>query len=570
MNDSNKTASFRIRRFLLLGLVISFAVLLSWRAVDLHVVQHDFLKYQGDSRHLRVVKVAAHRGNITDRDGEPLAVSTPVVSVWANPQELMAERKAVAKLARILNMRVDRINRLIARHGGREFAYIKRHINPDVADKIQQADLPGIYTQREYRRYYPAGEVASHLVGFTNIDDVGQEGVELAYDELLSGTPGSKRVIRAGRGQLVENVESISQMQPGEDLVLSIDRRLQYLAYRELKAAVKRNKARSGTVVLLDVKTGEVLAMVNQPSFNPNRRKRGGKSRYRNRAVTDVFEPGSTIKPFTIVAALESGQYKSNTRINTAPGQLRVGKNTVRDMHDYGMLDVSRVLTKSSNVGASKIALSLDADQMWSVFRRIGIGEHTGSTFPGEVTGVLPVYKRWRQFQQATLSFGYGMSVTALQLASAYSVLAADGVKRPVSLFKLDKAPEGEQVIRAGVARSVRAMLETVLGPEGTGRKARVEGYSVAGKTGTVHKSTAGGYAEDRYISLFAGMAPANNPRLVAVVMIDEPRGEDYYGGLVAAPVFSRLMSGALRLLDVPPDRLPVLETRRDGEAQHG
>ena len=570
MNDNSKTTPFRIRRFLLLGLVASFAALLSWRAVDLHVVQHDFLKNQGDTRHLRVVKVAAHRGKITDRDGEPLAISTPVVSVWANPQELIAERGSIAKLAGILKMRVDRINRLIARHGEREFVYIKRHINPDVAEKIRQAELPGIYSQREYRRYYPGGEVASHLVGFTNIDDVGQEGIELAYDEQLSGTAGSKRVIRAGRGQLVENVESISRMQPGKDMVLSIDRRLQYLAYRELKAAVKRNKARSGSIVLLDVKTGEVLAMVNQPSFNPNRSKRGGKARYRNRTVTDVFEPGSTIKPFTIVAALESGQYKSNTRINTTPGRLKVGGNTVRDMHNYGMLDVSRVLTKSSNVGASKIALSLEADQMWSVFQRVGIGQTTASSFPGEASGVLPGYGRWRQFQQATLSFGYGMSVTTLQLASAYAVLAADGVKYPVSLLKLDQAPQGEQVIKPEVARSVRAMLETVLGPDGTGRKARVEGYSVAGKTGTVHKSTAGGYADDRYVSLFAGMAPAKNPRLVVVVMIDEPGGKDYYGGLVAAPVFARIMSGALRLLDVPPDQLPVLETRRNGEAQHG
>ena len=570
MSEKTEHRPYRFRRHLVLALLAVLPALLVWRAVDLQLLQHEFLQNQGDARHLRSVPIAAHRGMILDREGEPLAISTPVASVWVNPQEVADEPRQLARLARLLDIPYRSLRNLVNRYGNKEFVYVRRHVNPDLAAKVRAADLDGVYIRREYRRYYPAGEVTAHLVGFTNIDDHGQEGLELAYDSWLSGSDGLKRVVRGGRGKVVEDVEQIRRMEPGKDLVLSIDRRVPFLAYRELKAAVKRHRARAGSVVVLDVRTGEVLAMVNQPSFNPNRRKRSRSARYRNRAMTDVFEPGSTVKPFTVAAALETGRYRAATRIDTTPGILKVGHNTVRDHRNYGVIDVEHVLTKSSNVGASKIALSLKPEQLWSVYSRVGFGRDSGSAFPGEAAGFLPHHERWRRFKQATLSFGYGLSVTPLQLARAYAVLAADGVRRPVSLLRVARPPAGEQVLEPAVARAVRRMLETVVGPEGTGRLARIEGYSVAGKTGTVHKVTDKGYAEDRYLSLFAGMAPAGRPRLVTVVIIDEPRGEKYYGGEVAAPVFSRITAGALRLLDVPPDRVPLLETRRSGGGQHG
>jgi cell division protein FtsI (penicillin-binding protein 3) len=421
--------------------------------------------------------------------------------------------------------------------------------------------IEGVFAQREYRRYYPAGEVVSHVIGFTNIDDEGQEGIELSYQDWLKGTPGKKRVIKDRLGRVIEDVESIRTSSPGKNINLSIDRRIQYLAYRELKTAMKLNKARSGSAVMLDVKTGEILAAVNQPSYNPNSRKNMRSSQFRNRAVTDVFEPGSTIKPFTIAMALESKKYKPGTIIDTTPGSLKVGRNTIRDLKNYGKLDVTHVITKSSNVGASKIALSMEAERMWSMFNRLGFGSVTASGFPGESAGLLSHFSRWHDIEQATLSFGYGLSVTPLQLAHAYSILAADGISRPVSFIRQDKPVAGEQVLPAKVVRQVREMMKTVVSNEGTGMQASVHGYQVAGKTGTIHKSAAGGYANDRYIAVFAGMAPASDPRLVLVVMVNDPAGEQYYGGQVAAPVFSRVMSGALRLMDVTPDNLPVLQT---------
>lgn len=550
------------RLFLYLCMGLAAATLL-WRAVCLQVLDKEFLLHQGEARHLRVVGLPAHRGMILDRNGEPLAVSTPVESVWVNPQELGGEQQRFPELAGLLSTDTESVRRLLAKRAGREFVYLKRHLSPALAAQVKALRIPGVYLQREYRRYYPAGEVAAHVVGKTNIDDAGLEGLELAYEAWLAGEPGAKRVVKDGQHQIIEDVESIRRPQPGKDLTLSIDRRIQYLAYRELKAAVKEHRARSGTAVVLDVRSGEVLAMVNQPSFNPNSRKRLQRSSMRNRAVTDVFEPGSTMKPFIIATALQSGRYRPDTPVSTSPGWFRVGRNTVRDVHDYGDLDVTGVIRKSSNVGITKIALSLSPEAIWTDLSEIGFGEQTYSGFPGEASGLLSYHGGWNAIETATLAYGYGVSVTALQLAQAYAVLAADGVRRPVSFLRDVEAADERRVMPARVARQVRAMLEEAAGLEGTAPAAQIAGYRVAGKTGTVHKSEAGGYSDDRYLSVFAGMAPASEPRLVMVVMIDEPDNGKYYGGQVAAPVFSRVISGALRLLAVPPDDLPLLQTRQ-------
>jgi len=563
MNHYTEHGTFRGRRiFLYLCMGIAAATLL-WRAVCLQVLDKEFLLHQGDARHLRVVTLPAHRGMILDRNGEPLAVSTPVEAVWINPQELGGEQQRIPELAKLLSISRDSVQRLLASHADREFVYLRRHVSPSLASQVKALRIPGVYLQREYRRYYPAGEVTAHVIGKTNIDDAGQEGLELAYEEWLTGEPGAKRVIKDGQHQIIEDVESIRRPHPGKDLRLSIDRRIQYLAYRELKSAVQEHKARAGSAVVLDVRSGEVLAMVNQPSFNPNSRKRPQRSSMRNRAVTDVFEPGSTMKPFIVATALETGRYRPDTPVSTSPGWFRVGVNTVRDVHNYGQLDVAGVIRKSSNVGITKIALSLPAEEIWTNLSEIGFGEPTYSGFPGEASGLLSYYGGWNAIETATLAFGYGISVTPLQLAQAYAVLAADGVRRPVTFLRDSKSMEERRIIPAKVVRQVRAMLEEAAGPEGTAPAAQIAGYRVAGKTGTVHKSIAGGYSDDKYIAVFAGMAPASDPRLVMVVMIDEPSNGKYYGGQVAAPVFSRVLSGALRMLAVPPDGVPLLQTRQ-------
>jgi cell division protein FtsI (penicillin-binding protein 3) len=542
--------------------------LLVWRAVDLQFLHQAFYQEQGDARSLRVVSIPAHRGMITDRNNEPLAISTPVDSIWADPQELMTVPAQWPRLAKLLELNVRSIKARLRENGNREFVYLKRHVPPALAEQVMALDIPGVFSQREYRRYYPAGEVAGHVLGFTNVDDVGQEGAELAYERLLRGTPGSMRVIKDRLGHIVETVERINEPVPGRDLKLSIDRRIQYLAYRELKAAVQENRAASGSAVVLDAKTGEVLAMVDQPTYNPNNRDSLRSSHYRNRAVTDVFEPGSTVKPFTIAMALESGHYRPDTLIDTAPGTLRVGPNTVHDTHDYGLIDVSTVIAKSSNVGASKIALSLPPERLWTLFHQVGFGSLSEADFPGEAVGSLPDYHRWYPIDRATFSFGYGLSVSTLQLARAYAALAAGGVIKPVSFVPVEHEPEGERVMNTKTARQVIAMLEGVVSDEGTGALAGVPGYHVAGKTGTVRKSASGGYAEDNYISLFAGMLPAKQPRLVMVVVINDPRSDQYYGGMVAAPVFSRVMSGVVRLLDIAPDDLPSLSRQKIAKAE--
>lgn len=550
------------RRLVLVGFMLAALLTLVWRAISLQVLDKEFLQNQGQARHLRVVTLPAHRGMILDRQGDPLAVSTPVESVWVNPQELVGVQEGLSGLARLLKLDRDYIQQLVARRAGRKFVYLRRHIGPTLAGQVRAMNIPGVYLQKEYKRYYPAGEVAAHVVGFTNIDDAGQEGLELAFGDWLSGKPGAKRVIKDGRRNVVEDVESIRRSQPGKDLELSIDRRIQYLAYRELKAAMKEHQAQSASAVVLDVRSGEILAMVNQPSYNPNNRHQLQRKNLRNRAVTDVFEPGSTMKPFVVVSALEAGRYTPETPVSTSPGWFKVGRNTVRDVHDYGMLDVSGVIRKSSNVGISKIALSLEAQRIWSLYSGLGFGVPTDSGFPGEAAGLLTGYRGWNAIETATLAFGYGMSTTPLQLAQAYATIAAGGIKRPVTFLRQDDPPTGKRIFPARVADQLITMLEAVTGPGGTATQARVAGYRVAGKTGTVKKSVAGGYADDKFLAVFAGMAPASDPRLVMVVMVNEPGNGKYYGGQVAAPVFAKVLSGALRLLAVPPDDLPLQHTR--------
>ena len=558
MNVQDITSGQQGRRLFLVACLVLVMLVLVGRAVSLQVLDKEFLQGQGQARHMRVVDLPAHRGMIRDRDGEPLAVSTPVESVWVNPQELVGVQEGISGLAQLLSLDRDHVQQLVSRHPGREFVYLRRHISPTMAAQVKQLAIPGVYLQKEYKRFYPAGEVAAHVVGFTNIDDVGQEGLELSYDEWLRGEKGAKRVIKDGQRHTVEDVESIRRPRPGKDLVLSIDRRIQYLAYRELKAAVQEHKAKSASAVVLDVDTGEVLAMVNQPSYNPNNRNRLRRQNMRNRAVTDVFEPGSTMKPFIVAAALEGGRYQPGTPINTEPGWFRVGRNTVKDVHNYGLLDVTGVIRKSSNVGITKIALSLPGEDIWSLLSGLGFGVPTHSGFPGESAGLLVGYRNWNEIETATLSFGYGMSATPLQLAQAYAVLASGGILRPATFLRQEAAPAGERILPQRVAQQVNAMLEEVTGPQGTAVTARVAGYRVSGKTGTVRKSIAGGYAEDKYLAVFAGMAPVSDPRLVMVVMVNEPDNGEYYGGQVAAPVFSKVMSGALRLMAVPPDDLPL------------
>ena len=563
MRRGAETKEHTARRFVTRATLVALffalmAVSLAARAVHLQVFNRDFLNREGDTRHLRTETILAHRGTITDRNGEPLAISTPVDSIWANPKEFAPAVDAVPQLARALNVDPQMLMRRITRSMDKEFVYLKRHLSPEKAAEVMALKLPGIDVQREYRRYYPAGEVAGHLIGFTDIDDEGQEGLELAFNHWLAGESGAKRVLKDRLGRSVENVESIRPARQGKDLRASIDLRIQYVAYRALKVAVQANRAESGSIVVLDVRTGEVLAVVNQPSYNPNDRSQYSAERYRNRAITDIFEPGSSIKPLVVTAALESGQYRPGSVIDTTPGYVVVGAKTIEDSHNLGRISLTTILARSSNVGITKLAMTLEPETLWNAMTRFGLGSLTASGFPGESAGLLTHYSHWRPISQATLAYGYGVSVTPLQLAQAYAVLADDGVMHPVSLVALDTPEEGQREFSRETAIAVRRMLEHVVQPGGTGTKADVAGYHVAGKTGTAWKFAAGGYSEDKYISIFAGLAPATDPRLVAVVVIDEPSGGLYYGSDVAAPVFADVMTESLRLLAVPPDALPA------------
>jgi len=540
------------RAWVVVVLLLLWFVALLVRGLYLQVMNNDFLRQKGDARYSRVIELSAHRGMITDRRGEPLAISTPVESVWASPQDVELTADKSHRLARLLDLSQKEIEHHLL-GSQKEFVYLKRGLPPDQAARVMELGIPGIFLQRGYRRYYPAGDVMAHVLGFTNVDDNGQEGMELTYQNWLAGKTGSRRVIKDRIGHIIEDVESVKTPQEGRNLALSIDRSIQYLAFRELKSAVEAHKAKAGAIVVLNARTGEILAMANLPSYNPNNRVKLDRNSTRNRSITDSFEPGSTLKPFTISAALESGKYKPGSMIETAPGYFSIGPATIHDAHPEGLLSVAQVIQKSSNVGAARIALTLPPEYMWSTFNHIGFGQVPHSGFPGEASGRLRPYKTWRPIEQATMAYGHGISVSLLQLARAYTVFANDGELKPLSMLKLDEAPAGERVFSPKTAQEMLAMLEMVIQPGGTAPRARIIGYRVAGKTGTAHKEENGGYARNKYVASFVGLAPASDPRLIVAVMIDEPEGQ-YYGGLVAAPVFSNVMGGALRMLSVPPD----------------
>ncbi len=573
--------SFRLRAWFAFGLLTASAAGLVWRAVNLQLVDHSFLAGQGDARFSRVVGIAAHRGMITDRYGEPLAVSTPVDSVWVNPQELALATDQIPRLAAALHLDAGDVARRVTSNLEREFLYVARHLPPAQAERVKALEIPGVYLSREYQRYYPVGEVTGHVLGFTDVDDAGQEGLELAFDHWLAGEDGAKRVIQDRYGRIVQDVESIRPARPGRDLVLSLDLRLQYLAYRELKRAVRDQRARGGSLVVLDVRTGEVLAMVDQPPFNPNDRAQMSPDLYRNRAATDIFEPGSSMKPFFVAAALTTGRFDDHTIIDTSPGNIKVGSRTFSDEHDLGRVNIATVLAMSSNVGMAHIALALPPKLLWTTLAGVGFGHVTTSGFPGESAGLLGDYQHWRPIGIVTMSHGYGISVTPLQLAHAYATIGSYGVMRPVTFLRVDHPPAGMRVLDEHVCRELIGMLESVVTQEGaTGRKASIPGYRVSGKTGTAWIATAGGYSTNRYMSVFAGVAPASDPRLAAAVVIDEPSAGEHQGGKVAAPVFSAVVGGALRLLGVPPDEAvgvpadelpaPVQSAQGDGSAHDG
>lgn len=561
MRASEKTHFYKQRYRFIIALILLVVVILLIRDVQLHFYERDFLQDQGERRFLRADIIPAYRGMITDRNGEPLAVSAPVTSLWINPKQALEAPSRWSNLARILNIPAQEIENKIKQNAHKDFVYLKRQIAPETADAAMALKLPGLNKIREYHRYYPAGEVAAHLVGFTNIDDRGQEGLELAYESILRGVAGQKKVVKDRKGRVVKELGVIAPAQPGKNIALSIDLHMQYVAYRALKDAIQKHGAKSGSVVAMDVRTGEVLLVVNQPSYNPNNRTALTVEALRNRAATDVFEPGSTMKAFTVMAALETGKFKPNTPIDTNPGRLKVGNKWVKDFHNYGLIDVTHIITKSSNVGATKLALSLDSpNQLVHLLQRAGFGQPTDSLFPGERSGLLQIKSRWAPIEVATLSYGYGLSVTALQLAHAYATLAHQGYEVPMTLLKTAQPPKEKQVFDPHLSQQVVSMLETVLSDEGTAQKARVPGYRVAGKTGTVHQLSSTGYQSDRYVSLFAGFAPVSRPEIAMVVIINDPQG-DYYGGLVAAPVFSRVMTELLRIRSIAPDQAYPLVT---------
>jgi cell division protein FtsI (penicillin-binding protein 3) len=528
-------------------------VALGGRAFYLQGLKRDFLQAKGESRYSRTLEIPAYRGRILDRNGEALAISTPVKSIWAIPEDVTLEGDNLGRVAAALGLPRAEVRKRLA-GTDREFVFLKRQVPPEAADRVAALGIPGLFQSTEYRRYYPGGEAIAHLLGFTSVDEKGQEGIELAFEKHLAGHPGARRVIKDRRGQVVEDLEGSRPAQQGQDLMLALDSRIQSIAFGQLKAAVARHRARAGGVVVLDAMTGELLALANLPTYNPNNRGRLTGAALRNRVVVDTFEPGSTLKPIAVAAALEARRVSPQTRIQTAPGTLSIGSATIRDAHPAGELTVAQVLQKSSNVGAAKIALMLRPELLWELFEGVGFGRGSELGFPGEASGKLRPYKTWKPIEQATMSYGHGISVSLMQLARAYTIFARDGELLPVSLLKVSAPPVGQPVVAPATARAVRAMLELAVQPGGTGPRAQIMGYRVAGKTGTAHKQENGAYAADKYMSSFVGLAPASRPRLIVAVMIDEPAAGEYFGGAVAAPVFSAVMAGALRILGVPPD----------------
>jgi len=538
------------------------AILLSARALQLNVLNKDFLQSQGNARYLRVIDVPAHRGMILDRNGEPLAISTPVKSVWADPQQLLSAGAQLPKLAAMLNVGYPSLLKTLKSKHDKEFVYLRRHIAPVLEQQIRSLNLPGIGFQREYRRYYPSREVTAQYLGLTDVDDRGQEGIELAFNDTLQGISGSKRVIKDRMGHIVEDLESVNEPVAGKDVVLALDRRIQYLAYREIKNAVIEHQAESGSVVVLDVRTGELLAMTNYPSFNPNNRSSIDSRFLRNRAVTDVFEPGSTMKPFAVMAGLASGNIEQDSLIDTSPGSFRLGSKRIHDHGNLGLISLRTILQKSSNVGATKVALQTPPQTSWQLLHALGFGQAAIGSFPGEASGSLSDYRQWREIDRAALAYGYGLSASVLQLARAYSVFGDAATVKPIALTKkayLDPFEGSDPGIEKQTVTQVRSMLESVIDTGGTGTRAAVKGYRIAGKTGTAEiLSEQGEYLKDAHRSLFSGVAPASAPRLAIVVMVDDPKGKSYYGGAVAAPVFAKIMKGALRMYNIAPDDLPL------------
>ena len=553
---AKKHSNYNWRYILVISGLFVLSSSLSARVAYLHVIDKDFLLEQADARMVRSEKIIANRGMINDRNGRALAVSTPVVSVWMNPRQLLTDEKKWKQLAEHLQESYSDLENRILTNQNKQFVYLKRHLSPEQANQILALNINGVYGQTEYRRFYPAAEVAAHVVGITNIDDRGIEGVELAMDVTLEGRSGSKKVIKNRHGEIIKDIEISRHADAGEDIALSIDLRAQYFAYKELSYAVDTFQAQSASAIAIDVESGEILALVNRPSFNPNNRADLNLYGLRNRAVTDLFEPGSTVKPFTVLAALESGKFTEKSQLDTRPGFIKIGSKTIRDHRNYGLMDMTTVITKSSNVATTKIALAVGDDAMFGVMERVGFGRLIDSGMPGEGNGRLVRPHKGRDIELASMSYGYGMSVTALQLANAYTILANKGVQKPLTILRQDNSPEGVRVIDEGMSKKILTMLETVVSEQGTASQASVHGYSVGGKTGTVHRIVDGVYADNQYTSLFAGMAPADNPKIVLVVVVNNPKGDQYYGGAVAAPVFSRIMEGILRVLDVPPDRL--------------
>ena len=545
------------RRQAALGLMAVFAVAVLGRAFYLQVVENDFLTRQGNIRQVRTVVLQANRGAVRDRNGEPLALSAPVDSIWVVPSDLLDAPPYVVAMSKLLGVSSSELESFLRERSDRQFVYLKRQIDPDEAKRFMALGAPGVFSQREYRRFYPAGEVAAHVVGFCDIDGKGQEGIEASQDAVMRGTPGSRRVIRDRAGHVIEDTDDYTQAQPGQDVNLTMDLRLQYLAYRELKSAVEQNKASGGLIVVADAHSGDILALASQPGYNPNRADDRDSAGLRNRAVVDSFEPGSTIKPLLISQALETHAVPADIHIDTGPGFFKVGALTVHDVHPEGDVDLSTLLAKSSNVGAAKVGLIMGAESVWTGYQKFGIGEPVGSGLPGEAGGVLHKYTEWGQIATATASYGYGLTVNALQLVRAYTGIANDGLMPQLSVLHRDHEIPAQRVISEQTARTMRQLLEGVVNKGGTAARAMVAGYRVAGKTGTVRKNANGSYIEGHHQAVFIGMLPAEHPRLVALVMIDDPAGDDYYGGAVSGPVFARVMAGAARLLQIPPDLSP-------------
>lgn len=557
MKDRAQISFIPWRFYLLIIFIVLLVMGLVARLINLTIFQQSFLLKQGNARIIREVNIPAFRGMITDRNGYPLAISTSVFSVWVNPLEYVNNPDELKKLAKLLDLKSSVIVTTIKRQSEkkREFVYLKRELSPEIAKQIKALKIPGIYLQEDYKRFYPEGEVASHVIGFTNIDDQGQEGLELAYNDWLKGTPGKKLIVKDRLGRTIAEIKTKQEQRAGRDLVLSINRRIQYIAYRELMSGVIENKAESGSVIVLDVKTGEILAMVNQPSFNPNNHTQVPSDHFRNRAITDIFEPGSTIKAFSFASIIDSGLYNVNSVIDTSPGWMIVGGYPVRDEHNNGPLTFAQILQQSSNMGTVKMILTIPPNQLWSFLHRVGFGESTEIGFPGERSGVLIKRNKWDPLTLATLSFGYGLSITELQLVQAYSVIANRGIKIPLSLLRVDTPKEGKRVMSEKVANEMLQLLESVVtAKKGTGEPASIPGYRVAGKTGTSRMVGLHGYEKNHHIATFVGIAPVSQPRFIVAVVIRDPQGKHYLAGAVSAPIFKRIMEGTLHALNVPPD----------------